>query len=244
MTSPALHAALIAPVVHVFFAVEAIAPTFTLRLIDGASEVTFPVPDPETGELENQTFKGSDETLGALGALETITEGLGNQAPRLRLYLRPPSLAAAATLMAPTNQGARVRMWFGALDLTTGAVIDPEEVFTGEVDVPRYTGGRERRVEWSVFSAWEYLFTDGEGERLNHAQHIKAFPGEMGLEWVSDIERQLPWGGDVPKSRAVSSAQGTSGGRTGGGGGFGGQGGGGSRDIYDVINGVSRLPNG
>lgn len=249
MTTPALHAALTAPAAHVFFCVEILAPTFSLRLLDGASEVTFPVENlvrtgevwSGTGVLEPRTFKGSDDTYGTLGSLETITEGLGNQAPRLRLALRPPSRTAAATLNLPTNQGAAVRMWFGALHLETGAVIDPVEIFTGELDVPRYLGGRDRRVEYNVFSAWEYLFADGEGERLNHAQHTKAFPGEMGLEWVSDIERQLPWGADVPKSRAVSSAQATSGGTPGGGGGFGGGTGGGSRDLIDFVTMLMRF---
>lgn len=210
--SVALDNALRADLAHVFFAIEIRAPTFTLRLIDGASEVTFPVPHPDTGALEAQTFTGSDPVFGTLGSLETMSEGLGNQAPRMRLYLRPPTREGAATLNLPTNQGSLVRMWFGALHLQTGEVIEVDDVFTGELDVPKYAGGKTRRVELNVFSAWEYLFTEGEGERLNHAQHTRAFPGEMGLEWVSDIERQLPWGADVPKSPAVSSAQGSSGG--------------------------------
>lgn len=213
------------PISMPFAALEVLAPTFTLRFLDGASEVTFLVPDAETGVAAMQTFKGSDETYGTMGALRAITEGLGMEAPRMRIEIRPPTLTAAATLCRPANQGSIVRLFIGAIHLETGAVIEAETEFTGKLDVPRYLGGSSRRVEYDVFSPWEALFAEAEGERLNDAKHREAFPLERGLEFVSDVERQLPWGADVPKSPATSSSQGTSG----GGGtptGFGGGGGG------------------
>lgn len=233
--TPQLENELSQPSAAVFFAVEVIAPSFTLRLLDGASEVAFS-PD--------RVFRGSDETFGTMGALQAVTEGMGNEAPRMRLEIRPPTRAAAATLNLPENQGSKVRLYFGAVHSVTGAVIpDPELIFFGKLDVPKYMGGKTRRVEFDVFSAWEELFTESEGERLNHAFHTKVFPGERGLEYVSDVERQLPWGADVPKSPAVSSATGVGGGGAGGGGyggGVGGSGGSGGLSQQELIN-LSRL---
>lgn len=218
--TPQLEAALGSPFARVFLAVEIIAPSFTLRLLDGASEVDFG---------GGRIFRGADPTFGSLGQLQAVTEGVGTEAPRMRLELRPPTLAAAAQLALPENQNAAVRLYFGAVHLETGNVIpDPELLFWGDLDVPRYMGSkRARRIEFDVFSAWERLFADSEGERLNHAFHTKAFPADRGLEYVSDVERQLPWGADVPKSRAISTANGVGGGGAGGGGGSGGIGGGG-----------------
>jgi len=212
MTTPALDAELAKPVAAVFAALEIAAPTFTLRLLDGASEVTFPVEDAVTGIAAPATFKGSDPVLGTLGTLRSMSEGVGTEAPRLRLELRPPTRAAAATLNLPTNQGALVRMWFGAVSLLDGAVIEPSLEFLGNCDVPKYLGGRGRRVEFDVYSPWEALFAEAEGDRLNHENHTRAFPLERGLEYISDVERQLPWGADVPKSPMISNAQGSGGG--------------------------------
>lgn len=238
MTSPALDAALAEPIAAVFAAIEIHAPTFTLRLLDGASEVTFPVEDAVTGVSAPATFKGSDPDLGTLGTLRSMSEGIGTEAPRLRLELRPPTRTAAATLNLPSNQGALVRMWFGAVNLIDGSVIEPSLEFLGNLDVPKYMGGKARRIEYDVFSPWESLFAEAEGDRLNHENHTRAFPLERGLEFVSDVERQLPWGADVPRSPMISTAQGVSGGggyNPGGGGGStaggGRNGGGGGRDV-------------
>lgn len=235
MTSPALDAELAKPIAAVFAAIEIRAPTFTLRLLDGASEVTFPVDDAVTGVVAPATFKGSDPVLGTLGALRSMSEGIGTEAPRLRIELRPPTRVAAATLNLPTNQGALVRMWFGAVSLIDGTVIEPSLEFLGNLDVPKYIGGKARRVEYDVFSPWEALFAEAEGDRLNHENHTRAFPLERGLEFVSDVERQLPWGADVPKSPMISAAQGAGGGGGynsggGGGGGYGGGKGGGGME--------------
>lgn len=218
--TPALEAALSSPFARAFVALEVLAPSFALRLLDGASEVDFG---------GGRVFAGSDPAYGTLGQIQAVTEGVGTEAPRMRLEIRPPSLAGAAALALPENQNSEVRLYFGAVHLDTGAVIaDPLLIFWGELDVPRYMAGkRSRRIEFDVYSAWERLFADSEGERLNHAFHTKAFPNDRGLEYVSDVERQLPWGADVPKSRAISTATGVGGGTGSGGGGIGGGGGGG-----------------
>ena len=165
-----------------------------------------------------------------------MTEGLGTSAPRLRFVLNPPGRAAAAQLNLPTNQGWPVRMWYGLVDPVSGVVIpDPDLEFIGMLDQPRFVGGVERAhaVEYDVASAMELLFAAEEGQRLNHAQHQRAFPGEGGLRYVSEIERQLPWGADVARSPLIAATDGNygtspgTGSPSGGGGGTSGSGGGG-----------------
>ena len=54
-------------------------------------------------------------------------------------------------------------------------------------------------------------------------------PGELGLQYVSEVERQLPWGADVARSPMTPASDGgySAGNANGGGGGSGGGGGGG-----------------
>lgn len=240
MTTPEMDAALAADVVVDFVAVEIVLPFAVIRLLHGSGQVTFPITDaldPESVPAP-ATFVGEDPVYGVLSGLDGTTEGLGTSAPRLRFVLTPPTRAAAAQLNLPTNQGWPVRMWYGCVHPFTGVVVpDPVQEFLGMLDQPRFVGGVKRghAVEYDVASAMELLFAAEEGQRLNHAQHLRAFPGELGLQYVSEIERQLPWGADVARSPMIAASDGgypgtgTGGGGVGGGGG-GFVGGGGGRD--------------
>lgn len=244
MTTPAMDTALGQAFVPDFCAVEILLPSGPIRLLAGGSQVTFPVEDLATGVAENQTFLSEDPTFGTLGGLESVGEGLGTSAPKMRLGLAPPTHAAAALLNQPINQGASVRLWYGVLNYMTGEVIpSPELLFWGFLNQPRFAGGRQNRaVEYDVASALDSLFANSEGQRLNHQTLTKAFPGARGLEYVSDIERNLPWGSNAARSPLISAAGGGyhNGGTTlppgGGGGGGGGVGGGGMANFnYNIM---------
>ena len=225
--------ALDAPVIVRFFACEIVLPDYTLRLLDGASQVTF----------DGRTFVGEDPTYGTLGQVQAITEGLGTEAPRMRMPLYPPTLAACARLNQMDVQGSPVTAWWGVCDPVSGVVLpDPEVMFVGEIDLPKYLRGKGKRaVELDCCSAWEFLFVQDEGQRLNDAHQQTIDPTDRGLEYVSEVERQLPWGADAPRSPMVSSRGST--GYGGGGGGGGGRGGGGG-GYLDGTGGIGGNPYG
>lgn len=210
---PDMLAAVAEATVFRFAALEIILPGGTpLRLLDGASEATF-----TDGGVE-RTFKGEDDTYGSLGQIQAVAEGLGVEAPRLKFALRPPTLAASAALCQPNIQGCPVTLWLGLVHPTSGLVLpDPEVLFVGNLDVPKYLRGSRRRVvEIDAFSAWESLFAVEEGQRLNDAFHARMYPAELGLVYVTEVERQMPWGGDGARPALVSS-RGSTGIGTGGG---------------------------
>lgn len=229
MTTPQMDTALAAPVIVDFIAIEVLLPFHSLRLLGGSSEIPFAVPDPVTGIPAVQLFTGEDAAYGTLTAMDGTTEGLGTSAPRLRFTIVPPTLVAAGRLNEPANQGSLIRMWYGLVDAVSGVVIpDPELLFEGRLDQPRFVGGPDRAhaVEFDAASAMDRLFAAEEGQRLNHAFHSRMFPGENGLLYVSEVERQLPWGTDVARSAMIAAADGGYPGTgTGGGGGAGGGGG-------------------
>jgi hypothetical protein len=193
--TPALADALAARSVLMFCAVEIGLPAYTLRLLSGPSQVTF----------DGRTFVGKDAVYGVLGSLEAVTDGVDTDAPEITITVLPPTLTAAATLASPAAQFSPVNIWIGALDLITGTVIpDPHLVFTGEVDVPTLTGDEsERALQYSVTSVFELLFEVDEGANLNNAFHQSVWPGELGFEYVSEVQRQLPWGAEAPRPAAV-----------------------------------------
>jgi hypothetical protein len=203
-----------APLVCCLLKIE--LPAATLRIVDGAGHVTF----------GGETYSGDDPVYGVLGSIETVDEAIGTEAPRTRFVFLPSSLTALAEITAPTVQGSPVRLWFAAIDPATGLILgEPELLFLGEIDTAEVDYSSEgTAITFDVASAWERLFEANEGARLNNAFHQSVWPGEKGFEFVTQIQRQEPWGYDAPRPAVVSDVVRSGGGSGGGfvGGGFGG----------------------
>lgn len=195
MLTPATAAAFGARAVLMFCAIEIDLPGGALRLLDGPGQVTF----------DGRTFLGEDPIYGTLGGVESVTDGIESDAPEITVTILPPTMTAAATLASAAAQFSAVTIWVGALDKVTGAVVaDPHVLFVGEVDVPTLSGDAESRsLQYSVTSVFELLFEVDEGARLNNAFHQSVWPGELGFEYVSEVQRQLPWGAETARPAAV-----------------------------------------
>lgn len=181
-----------------FVAVLVDLPDGPLCLLDGSGEVSF----------GGETFVGGDGDLGVLAGLEQMSDGVGSEAPTFRLTINPPTNVASATLSAPANQGAPVKVWIGALNEVTGAVIgEPYLLFEGEVDQPVLSAGQgTRTLTLECVSAFERFFEDDEGVRLNDSFHQSVWPGELGFEFVTEVGHDDPWGRDEPRARSAPVA--------------------------------------
>ncbi len=182
----------------VFVAVEIATGGPPLRLLDASAEVTF----------MGRTFRGEDPEYGVLDGLPTISDGVGDEAPSFDLVIQAPSTAAAARLTSPAMQGQSVLVWFGAINPLSGAVDgEPFLAFAGDVDVGTLKAGEgTRAVVLECTSIWDRFFEDWEGVRLTNAFHQSVWPGELGLEFVTDVSRSLPWGSDSPRPDVVRDA--------------------------------------
>lgn len=199
LLTPAMADALEARSVLMFCAVEIALPSYNLCLLSGPGQVTF----------GGRTFVGRDETYGVLGGVEEIADSDDGEAPEITITILPPTMTSAAVLASPAAQFSDVTVWVGALDLITGAVIpDPLVVFAGQVDVPTLSGDEtSRALQYTVTSVFELLFEVDEGANLNHAFHQSVWPGELGLEYVTEVQRQLPWGAEAPRPAAVKDVK-------------------------------------
>lgn len=184
------------PAILMFGAVEILLPGYSLRLVDGAGQVTF----------GGHTFVGRDATYGTLAGLTGYTDGVDDVAPSLTITLMSATLTAQAAVSAPGAQGSQVSIWVGDIDMVTGAVIaDPDLAFVGELDVPTWKPGKNKRtLELAVVSAMDRFFDQDEGARLNNGFHQSIWPGETGFEFVSQVQRQIPWGNDNPRPNLIT----------------------------------------
>lgn len=195
-----------APLVCLLLKME--LPGHTILLVDGAAEVVH----------GGETYTGEDEVYGVLDAVEQMTEQVGTEAPTVRFTFLPSSLVALADITDPANQGSPVYVWFGAVDPATGQIVgEPELLFLGELDTAEVeAGGSSTVISFDVVSAWERLFEANEGHRLNDKFWQSIYPGARGMQYVTEIQRDLPWGYDAPRPRVVSDTTGGIGGGVGG----------------------------
>ena len=184
--TPALASALAGRRVLMFGAVEIQLPSYDLCLLDGSGQVV----------IGSKTFVGRDPVYGVLDTIKGLTDMIGDKAPTVTLGLIPASDTALATLVSAAVQGSIVTIRIGAIDMATGLVVpDPYLVFTGELDVPTIKwAANDRRLEYRVTSVAERLFSIEEGRRLSSAFHKKVWPGELGLDFATDVETTVAWG--------------------------------------------------
>jgi hypothetical protein len=193
--SPALDAALAQDRATIFGAIRMDLPGRIVRLLVSSGVVKFYVD----GVLE--TFTGSDELLGVFSAIDTLTDGLGDEAPALSLTFMPAGDVAAAQLASVDMQGSAVRLWLGAIDPMTGTVLgDPLLLFNGLLDVATLKAGADGKtsVDYEVTSIFEDFFLSDDGARLSDTFHQYLWPGELGCAFVTYVAQQIYWGTSSP----------------------------------------------
>lgn len=207
-------------VIHDFYAVEVVLPAATIRLIDGAGFVTFPVDGVD------RTFNGRDPVYGVLSAADAIQEGFGDNAPAFAFSIQPATDGATAALSDLAIQGSRVRVWTGVRNPETNAVYGVSLRFDGFLDFATIEGDLNSiSIDFQCITWAELFFHTQEGISLSNGFHQSLYPGETGLAYMTGIQRTIIWGpGDRPNNLTYSASGGVSGAY---GGGFSGGGGGG-----------------
>lgn len=194
--TPAMRASLGGRRIMIAGLVSIALPDHTIRLCDGSAAIRF----------GDDVFTGRDEIYGVLGEVEVISEAVGDQVPAVEMTLIPPSLAAAAALANPVNQGAPVLFWLASIDAETGEVVpDPDLQFTGEIDTAQLETDRGKQaVRIGVASVFERLLEPDEGARLSDSFQQEMFPGDLGLSNMTGTPLVSIWGpGDRPPATTM-----------------------------------------
>ncbi|NJC06510.1 hypothetical protein GGQ97_002303 [Sphingomonas kaistensis] len=165
-------------------------PVATIRLCDGGF-----LNWPSRG-----TFVSRDPAYGVLGSVDPAGESVGDEAPGGRFSLLPPSPATAVSLARADAQGSPIRMWMAEANPDTGALIGaPELLFVGMIDTVSISLGRSAaEVTIEYVSEAEKLFMINEGTVLSQASHQRAWPGELGLAYATNVPLAVPWGINGP----------------------------------------------
>lgn len=161
------------------------APGGDVRLCDGGTLV-----------FDSERYATTDLTFGALAGFETISEGVGDEAPAGMLTFAPNPAAAPEDVNGPALQGSRIRMWIGEIDRDTGLLVgDPDLQLDSLVDVTRLKLARGKRaLEVEIVSRAERLFLLMEGNVLSGEFHRRIYPSETGLDNALGVPTVVAWG--------------------------------------------------
>lgn len=181
-----------------FFAVEVLYPSFNLRLLDGPGQVT----------LNSNAFVGLDGIYGTLVLPESFSDGVAAEAPNISFGVMVPSNVAAAALCDPAAQGSPVNVYYSAVNRASGVPYNPYLIWSGELDVATWTVGQNvRQVKIDAESPFGAFNDSFDGALLTNTAHQSIWPGENGLQFVTDVQQLMPWGSDSPRPNVVRDIQ-------------------------------------
>lgn len=156
-------------------------------------------------DFSAERYREKDAIYGAIGSVDSLAEGVGNQVPALQLTLLPPGSSSAGDLHQVGMQNSRVRFWIGEYVVGTNLLNGtPDLMFDGQVDQCSLTiDGQERRVEMSVVSTAERLFERNIGNSMTPVFHKSIWPGELGHDNATGLGIPVAWGTASPSAQGV-----------------------------------------
>jgi hypothetical protein len=169
--------------------VEIELPSRTLRLCDGGFVYK-----------GGDKFTSADEEFGAIESVDTLSEGMGDEAPAGRFTFLPASTAAAATISQPSFQNSPIRVWQAEVNEATGTIVGtPELLLDALLDTTELSVSRGKRaLDIGYISTSERLFSINEGNVLSPRFHKSIWPGETGLDNATGVSLGVAWGVSAP----------------------------------------------
>ncbi len=146
------------------------------------------------------TYSAEDATYGALGAIGAIEDGADGQATVCDLTILCDATAMALWI-APERQGSLVTVHLGAVNPSTGVLIgEPELLFRGELDQPRIAAGRGQTLIFDCITEEARMLEPNEEQRLTDSFQKAVWPGDLGNEHITDVEKKIYWRATDPNS--------------------------------------------
>ena len=167
------------------------SPTGTLRLHTGIGDLSASIGGA------SQTFTG----VGDLANVETIGEGADLIAQNVRLIMSGLDTVLSAQALQQNSVLRPCTLHLGMLGSDNTLLDAPVELFKGFVDRPNFGVPHAPDEQTTISLAAEnflVVLSRENGRLFNEADHQSEFPGDLGLQYVSQMEDvKLIWGGQT-----------------------------------------------
>jgi len=130
--------------------------------------------------------------------------------PASAISFLPKGNESTQALTQPNMQRSPISLWFVSLDPLTHIVVEKEDWFFGVIDIPTFRETSEGRVvDMSLVSLTELFFRSNDGNRMSEENHKRVNPGELGLDNMTGVEVDVPWGVETRPRNTGGSGQGS-----------------------------------
>lgn len=133
--------------------------------------------------------------IGDLGKISEIQESAEIKPSGLTLELSGIPQSHLDIVLTEDYQGRTIKVHQGYLDSNHAIIIDPVLMFEGLIDQMSLVAGEIGRIELTAENKlirWEKPNI----RRYTNEDQQQAFPGDLGLEFVSQVtEKEILWGG-------------------------------------------------
>lgn len=178
--TPAMDAALTAPVVWPILIYEATFASGVARLWSGVGDITW----------AGQTWVGGGNFL-SFGGVDEGTDVVA-RGSSVSLSGVPVGLVSAA--ISDAQQGLPGRVWVGSMDSNGQVTADPVSAFMGRLDVPAVTDGAETCVVTINYESRLIDLTKPREWRYTHESQQQLYPGDLGFSFLVGIQdKELEW---------------------------------------------------
>lgn len=154
-------------------------------------------PEYLTTAHKDISFNGDSYfAIGHILKIGTVTESLAMRVNSINLTLSGADQSFIATFLSQNITNKTLQIWLGFLDSGGSLIPDPLEIFSGRIDsfkVSEDTISGSTQISATAANHW----VDWEkvaGRRSNDHDQQLYYPGDLGLEFASQIVKDLKWG--------------------------------------------------
>lgn len=134
--------------------------------------------------------------LGHFLAFDGIEETADLAVTQVRVQMSGVDQSLISLLLSYDYIDRRLVIRQGFLDASDTLIIDPLAIFDGRCDAPEISEDPDTGASGITLAASSHWidFERTPGRHTNHEEQQIWFPGDLGFEYVSQLNRQIKWG--------------------------------------------------
>lgn len=142
------------------------------------------------------TYLSFDPLVGSLTGFDSLTEGVGDEAPAGSFIFSPPGGMAAADLSYAALQGSRLTSSISEVDGEAGTVVGtPDIQIDAIVDVTKIVRGKGvYKLKVDFVSRAQRLMIKDSNNVLSAGAHTRVYADEHGMDNATGVPTVVAWG--------------------------------------------------
>lgn len=140
--------------------------------------------------------------IGALGSVDGILETSDGSSNGVKLQMSGIANGILANALGENYQGRSAKFWLVFMDSDEVIIPDPILLFSGQMDVMNLVDGDTQGAIEILCESRDALLKRTSESLLTDEEQQRVFPGDLGLNFVMELQNKtLTWGDKVTSSR-------------------------------------------